>query len=327
LNLPASPSDLQEVTYLSHRWGAIPTEVAPMSSSLEETLLKALIKGINQRYKTTITPSSFSRDKSLPAVTPAATDLRLLLLGGDGASHLRDVFYGLGVNIRSVIQADWELKKECVDVLVDKLRDELHTVPAQTPVVLYGLESACYRAYTPNEDLRRIACEKDDPRGIHHVEGALTVIPNIIANGVASNINRIQKAVSPRKLVVLTPVPCYAVSRCCWNVTHATNYDDPGFQIDICQATEDLLKHFRRACPEKFFLSTGDLLVGKTGATARAIVGAMATHFTEDLFNCDIYGSTKLAMGLLNGGLPPGSSDTRDKRRRTDSDMRYRTVR
>ncbi len=71
---------------------------------------------------------------------------KVMFFGGSNANKLASSTSMLGVDSYKIAAGGWKISKESVDSLLPELRTQLGTLPADTPIIIFGLDNSSYMA-------------------------------------------------------------------------------------------------------------------------------------------------------------------------------------
>jgi hypothetical protein len=95
----------------------------------------------------------------------------------------------------------WTITKESVDALIPVLQAKLSELDPSVPVILWCLDSACFRALSSDGDLKNICKSATD--GKYHVSGELMVTPFSLLSNTLREIDRIVTVCREHKVWVM----------------------------------------------------------------------------------------------------------------------------
>jgi hypothetical protein len=135
------------------------------------------------------------------------------------------------------------------------------------------------------------------------VVGDLAITPGILLRPMYAALEEIVKLCGERKIYILTPLPRYILVPCCDSDAHCVNLvvKDAASKQGVFDIMDEL-DLIGKAVSIKFasctVLCTGDLLVGKQGATRREVLDAMISNWMNNPVHGTKAGYTKIAMKL-----------------------------
>ncbi len=108
-----------------------------------------------------------------------------------------------------------------MDALIPVLQAKLNELDPSVPVVLWCLDSACFRTLTADGDLESISKSATD--GKYHITGVLMVTPFSLLNNTLKEINRIVSVCKEHEVWVMEIVPRFLLKACCDEQLHCRN--------------------------------------------------------------------------------------------------------
>ncbi len=144
-----------------------------------------------------------------------------LVIGGSNAKRLVAAITDMGKRVNSITCGGWTITKESVDALIPILQAKLSELDSSVPVVLWCLDSACFRALLSDGDLKNICKSVTD--GKYHVMGKLMVTPFSLLSNTLREIDRIVTVCKDHEVWVIETVPRFLLKTCCEDVLHCLN--------------------------------------------------------------------------------------------------------
>jgi hypothetical protein len=142
------------------------------------------------KWKLDAEPSLDRNLSSLPANSAKlSADSVGLVIGGSNAKRLVAAITDMGKRVNSITCGGWTITKESVDALIPVLQAKLAELDPSVPVILWCLDSACFRALSSDGDLKNIS--KSGTDGKYHVTGELMVTPFSLLSNTLREIDRI----------------------------------------------------------------------------------------------------------------------------------------
>ncbi len=176
------------------------------------------------------------------------------------------------------------------------------------PVILWCLDSACFRALSSDGDLKNISKSATDGR--YHVTGELMVTPFSLLTNTLREIDRIDRIVSVCKeheVWVMEIVPHFLLKACCEDVLHCLNVRGNGIgAIDAARKILDDLSGLNvrigdyMAVNAAKMVSTVGLLTGVPSASAEVQMDGLYEFWSKDPVHGDKIVYSKIALGLLD---------------------------
>jgi hypothetical protein len=236
---------------------------------------------------------------------------------------------GLGFSPVLVKDVGYTYTKESVDQLIPRLQAALKNVDASVPVVLYNMDSSCFRAVTTNGDM--VSITKNSVDGRYHVQGELVVTPLSLLNNTTAEINRLGESLGNRQLYVMGAMPRYILRSCCSDPDHCSNVrgtDDMSISASmaVLQDLQELNRMLARRMSKGnvHFLHTSQLFAGNDHTDANILMEAMISFWSVHPVHGSKVAYTKIAASLvdkLKKGDRREDADLRttlDKKRRRD---------
>jgi hypothetical protein len=202
--LPKAYEAYNDKVFICHPWTGIGSSLPAMDAEAERTMLQELLEGLAVNFKWELdTKPSFDR---MPAyredegLTQSGTEV--LLIGGSNCQRLYAAIADQGVAVESLHSPGWVLCPKAIDGTIAHLDTVLPRLPASVPIVIWGLDNACFRALSPEGDLNRIVKSKDDNNKFH-VPGDIAVAPYVLLKPAIRELQRLLAALKDREVWIM----------------------------------------------------------------------------------------------------------------------------
>ncbi len=207
--------------YMCHGWDGLQQNLPPMNERAKKVLINALMLDLSTsfKWKLDVDPSLESSPSSLPANSARlSVDTVGLVIGGSNAKRLVSAIADKGKRVNSITCGGWTITKESVDALIPVLQAKLAELDPSVPVVIWCLDSACFRTLTADGDLKSISKSSTD--GKYHVTGELMVTPFSLLNNTLKEIDRIVTVCKKHEVWVVEIVLRFLLVACCDEQLH-----------------------------------------------------------------------------------------------------------
>ncbi len=195
--------------------------------------------------------------------------------------------------------------KESVDALIPVLQAKLSELDPSVPVVVWCLDSACFRALSSDGNLKNICKSATD--GKYHVTGELMVTPFSLLSNTLKEIDRIVTVCEEHEVWVMEIVPCFLLKTCCEDRLHCLNVRGNG--SGAIEAARKILGDLSGlngrigdylAVNAAKMVSTVDLLTGVHSAAAEVQMDGLYEFWSNNPVHGDKIAYFKIALGLLD---------------------------
>ena len=245
LNLHILPKDLssdyKSAWAFNHESG-LPEAVGRLASNKEEMILSAFSTKLDEKFGITI--GKLNHDRKILQVTnnqPAALSSKILVVGCSNAKRLGAELIEKGAAIATISAAGWRPTSVGVQTLSRLVREQ---VEAEKPdfVVFQLLDNVLYLAQA--EDGTTTQPTRGDD-GRFHIEGELILASKDVQIRIYRALKPVLSAVGDIPIVIITPLPRYAVAPCCDAASHITNYREPDYLERLLSDLREVRSNFR----------------------------------------------------------------------------------
>jgi hypothetical protein len=261
------------------------------------------------------------------ATTGEATEA-IILVGASHARKLSPHLSSLGFHVAYVEMPSWKPNSLTVSTALADLEKLLRDTPRVAAVVFTCLDGDAFCAMTEDS----IIPISRDSSGAYHVYGQLVgAPPDMFANSVKTCVPLFSCSPSIKKLI-LSPLPRYWQDRCCDDVEHVSNLDDPSFEASIFTSIDAQRRTIKdvlhtAGIRSATTLNFGQLCTTEPGAkvTNDDIKAALAVMWGSDPFHPseDAYATVAVNLSALlmptstsTGPQPPADLERPQKRPR-----------
>ncbi len=151
-----------------------------------------------------------------------------LTVGGSNASRMAEALANLGMDSYKLSTPGRKLNKENVEKIVPDLKEILETIPKDAPVIFFCLDNTVFKVATAEGELTNISkCVAEDDG--YHINGSLVVAPDFFICNQIELLKTLVALCEGHTVLILCPVPRYITFRCCDDLNHCKNYDDPSY--------------------------------------------------------------------------------------------------
>jgi hypothetical protein len=273
-----------------------------------KALISALMMDLSSSFKWKLDPEpSLDRNLcSLPANSAKLTaDTVGLVIGSSNAKRLVDAITDMGKRDNSITCGGWTITKESVDALILVLQAKLGELDPSVPVILWCLDSACFRALSFDGDLKNICKSATDGR--YHVTGELMVTPFSLLSNTLCEIDRIVRVCKDHEVWLMEIVPRFLLKACCEDALHCLNVRGNGSDaidaarkiLDDLSGLNDRISDYMAGNAAKM-VSTVGLLTGVSSASAEVQMDGLYEFWSNDPVHGDKIAYSKIALGLLD---------------------------
>jgi hypothetical protein len=263
--------------------------------------------GSSFKWKLDAEPSLDRNLCSLPANSAKLTaDTVGLVIGGSNAKRLVVAITDMGKRVNSIMWGGgWTITKESVDALISVLQAKLGELDPSVPVILWCLDSACFRALSSDGDLKNICKSATD--GKYHVTGELMVTPFSLLSNTLREIDRIIRVCKDHEVWLMEIVPRFLLMACCEEALHCLNIRGNGSEaidaarkiLDDLSGLNDRIGDYMAGNAVKMVSMVG-LLTGVPSASAEVQMDSLYEFWSNDPVNGDKIAYSKIALGLLD---------------------------
>jgi hypothetical protein len=313
--LPKSFELYNDKVYMCHPWDGLMTSLDPMLAKSEMDLICSLILNIGEAFKWEMDPQpNLDRNfRNTPASkTRTGGDTVGLVLGGSNANRLAGAITDLGKKVDTINCGGWRVTKDSVDALLPILKARLALLDNAAPVIIWCMDSSCYRQLSASGDLSQIV---RSPDGKYHVRGDLMVAPFSLVLDTLKELDRIIEACGTHPVLILEVVPRFLIRACCGDNSHCSNVRGAeSASIDASKKVlEDLANLNNRmgdylSSASVSMIRTGDLISGCVDCSLPALMDSLYEVWGADAVHGDKIAYSKIAIGLLDSfnRKPPG---------------------
>ncbi len=96
-----------------------------------------------------------------------------------------------------------------------------------------------------------------------HINGSLAVAPDFFIRNQIEMLKVLVSYCEGHMVLVLCPVPRYAMFRCCDDPGHCTNFDDPSYLPTLINDLARVRASITKGIPEAAVLDTLEVLIGQ----------------------------------------------------------------
>jgi len=306
--MPKAFDAYNDRVYMCHGWDGLQQSLPPMSERAEKALISALMLDLSSSFKWKLDaePSLDRNLSSLPANSAKlSADSVGLVIGGSNAKRLVAAITDMGKRVNSITCGGWTITKESVDALIPVLQAKLAELDPSVPVILWCLDSACFRALSSDGDLKNIS--KSGTDGKYHVTGELMVTPFSLLSNTLREIDRIIRVCKDHEVWLMEIVPRFLLKACCEEALHCLNVRGNGSEaidaarkiLDDLSSLNDRIGDYMSGNAAKMVPTIG-LLTGVPAATAEVQMDGLYEFWSSDPVHGDKIAYSKIALGLLD---------------------------
>jgi len=277
-----------------------------MDTEAERIMLQELLEVLAVNFKWELnTKPTFDRmqaDSDFEGRTQSGTEFQLI--GGSNCMLLYAAIANQGVAVESLHSPGWVLCPKAIDGTIAHLGNVLPRLPVSVPIVIWGLDNACFRALSPEGDLSRIVKSKDDNK--FHVPGDIAVTPYVLLKPAIRELQRLLAALKDREAWILGVLPRFMLVFCCEKLEHCAEIRLQGPEgtaagrrllEELAELNADLAAHLTG--PGIKLISTGDLLTGVSYSTKGTLMDALYETWNLDPVHGEKIAYTKIGLALL----------------------------
>jgi hypothetical protein len=262
---------------------------------------------------------NLSRSKVKPAMYPAVRSgviEKIVFVGGSNAKKLSQAAALLGIDAYMIAKGGWKLSRENVDKLIPDLHELLGGLPPGTPIVLFCLDNTSFLAATEEGGMVPISkCVTDDTD--YHVNGALVVAPERAIQNSVDQLKRIVAEFGDFDLFIVSPLTRYVAKPCCIDISHVTNFGEPGFLQNILSDLTKLKFQLKKKLLPATVLDGIELVCG-TGCSKEKIEQTLISGWALDPVHPSGHVYAKMALNLIEAVAAPKSNTDSKKRKRSE---------
>jgi hypothetical protein len=298
----------------------IPAFVPSWSQTDEKRFLDGLLKDLNENLLAGLDPNpNLSRSKVKPAMYPAVRSgivEKIGFVGGSNAKKLSQAAALLGIDAYMIAKGGWKLSRENVDKLIPDLHELMSSLPPGTPIVLFCLDNTSFLAATEEGGMIPISkCVTDDTD--YHVNGALVVAPERAIQNSVEQLKRIVGEFGDFDLFIVSPLTRYVAKPCCIDITHVTNFGEPGFLQNILSDLTKLKFQLKKKLSPATVLDGIELACG-SGCSKEKIEQSLISGWALDPVHPSSHVYAKMALNLIEAVAAPKSNNDSKKRKRSE---------
>jgi len=304
--MPKSYDAYNDKVFICHPWTGIGSELPAMDETAERVMILELMEGLasNFKWNLDVKPTVDRQQAVGPAQNVDRIGTELLLIGGSNCQRLYSAIADQGVSVESVDSPGWVPCPKAIDSTIAHLGNVLPRLPTTVPVVIWGLDNACFRSLSADGDLSRIVKDKTDNR--FHVPGDLAVTPYVLLKPAVMELKRLLEILKDRDVWILDVLPRFLLCFCCDNKEHCAKVRQQGpagvaagrkILGELGELNAEIAAHLTG--PKVKFVSTGDLLTGVEDSSRGTLMDALYETWNQDAVHGERIAYTKLGLALL----------------------------
>jgi hypothetical protein len=246
------------------------------------------------------------------------------MIGGSNCQGLYAAIADQGVLVESVDSPGWVPCPKAIDSTIAHLGNVLPRLPSTVPVVIWGLDNACFRSLNADGDLSMIVKDKTDNR--FHVPGDLEVTPYVLLKPAVMELKRLLEILKDRDVWILDVLPRFLLCFCCDNIEHCAKIRQQGpagvaagrkLLGKLAELNAEIAAHLTG--PKVKFVSTGDLLTGVDDSSMGTLMDALYETWNQDVVHGERIAYTKIGLALLKLIDRKNHSNKRSRENRSPS--------
>jgi hypothetical protein len=207
----------------------LPDYIAPVDFATEKKIVFALIAELNKTFGLQLDPLP-SLERGVVTQTGKNASERYIVVGG---SHMVKMAAYMPENTASLAEPGFRAGPPACRRISHRLA-ELEPDVGDT-VILDLLSNCCFMGTTDDGMPSPVV---PMPDGRYHVQGSLIPTPLSIIRKTLQSCDGIATIVKKSKVILIGPSPRYVSGRCCDDVTHLENYNNPDYENEILTGIE-----------------------------------------------------------------------------------------
>jgi hypothetical protein len=212
----------------------LPEKITPVSSNAERQIVETMMKEIGEKFAVPVDlkPNLDRCSGDTVFCKENSTNSRVFAIGGSHITRLVGPLAESGVSIVNLAIPGWKLTEDSAQDLRAKLRS-------------YNAHSADYVLIDPLSN--NVFCGTDSDGnmtepvkidGKWHITGELNIRTKSYLKVVLNRLKTVTTANPELKIIALLPIPRYMAGKCCDDMNHVTNFDEPAYVADFSEGLE-----------------------------------------------------------------------------------------
>jgi hypothetical protein len=301
-------------------WQNLPAALEALTSKKEKELVTCLLKDVNSVFFTGLDENP---NMSRSAYRPLAKDNHekkktskeaTLTVGSSNATRLAEALANLGIDSYKLTTPGWKLNKENAEKIVPDLMEVLEIIPKDAPVIFFCLDNMVFKVATAEGELTNISkCVAEDDG--FHINGSLVVAPDFFIRNQIEMLKVLVSYCEGHTVLIMCQVPRYATFRCCDDLGHCTNFDDPSYPSTLISDLACVKTSIMKGIPEATAVDTLEALIGQGSKNMESKEEVVKNCWSQDPVHTNLHAYFKLASNtiqMIEGGMKaPSASGAR----------------
>ena len=239
LRLPTSLFTTERSSHVGLGWPKLVSNLPAFTQDSEKKLLKVLFDELNHEFALNLDPEPVL-DRLLPTLEDSRRHT-IIVGGGSHAGRLADALKPAYPEVVDLSVRGWRLSTSTASDLADDIAGILEDVAAEDcTIILQIYDNAIYKAV--NGDTWSDPVKQG---GKYHVPGKLDIVGETEVKSLFEAAMPILRTTRGANVILVGPLPRFAVDKCCSDTSHITNFGDSDYLAQMAEKLKELAKNIK----------------------------------------------------------------------------------